>query len=77
MKAKRKRLISVFATLFAIKQGARRVKLVETKACDYATGAVWRQVKAELKKAPKRVLFVLERHQLTELFATQKYEVQI
>ena len=39
LKAKRKRLSIVFATLFAAKQGVCRAECIETTADDYATGA--------------------------------------
>ena len=39
LKAKRKRLSIVFATLFAAKQGVCRAECTEATADDYATGA--------------------------------------
>jgi len=39
LKAKRKRLSIVFATLYAAKQGADRAERAQAKGCDYATGA--------------------------------------
>ena len=39
LKAKRKRLSIVFATLFAAKQGVCRAECIEARADDYATGA--------------------------------------
>ena len=38
LKAKRKRLVIVFATLFATKQGADRAEQAQAIGCDYATG---------------------------------------
>jgi hypothetical protein len=39
LKAKRKRLIIVFATLYTAKQGVCRAECTEARADDYATGA--------------------------------------
>jgi hypothetical protein len=43
LKAKRKRLSIVFATLFAAKQGVWRAEHAQAKTDDYATGASCRQ----------------------------------
>ena len=44
LKAKRKRLVIVFATLFATKQGADRAEQAQAIGCDYATGESCRRV---------------------------------
>ena len=52
LKAKRKRLSIVFATLFTAKQGVSRAECTEATADDYATGAT-----RHLQKIPKASAF--------------------
>ena len=48
LKAKRKRLSIVFATLFTTKQGADRAEPAQATGCDYATGELWRGYVVEI-----------------------------